>query len=111
VTYIVQAGDYLGKIALHYGTTVDAIRALNNLHPSDPIFPGQVLYIPAHGIVHPPIYVPRQTVNGYYHVRAGDTMFAIAHSFNVNIYDIAEANGILNLNSIFAGQALRIPGY
>lgn len=56
------------------------------------------------------VIVPRQTVNGYYTVQAGDNLFAIAADFGVNIYAIAEANGLLNLNHIFIGQALRIPG-
>lgn len=44
-----------------------------------------------------------------YYVQPGDTLFRIALRFNVNIYDIAEANHLLNLNRIYVGQALFIP--
>jgi LysM repeat protein len=43
-------------------------------------------------------------------VRYGDTMFRISALYGGNVYDLAEANGILNLNRIYAGQILRIPG-
>lgn len=116
VTYVVQAGDVLSTIAARFNTTVDAIRAYNNLRPADILFVGQVLYLPPTGgpVVTPPQPPPLTgyvTFNGFYRVRAGDTLFRIASAFNRNIYDIAEANGLLNLNSIFTGQALRIPGY
>ena len=110
-TYVVQAGDTLSEIALHYHTTVETIRRYNGITDNRRIYPGDVLLIPFHGtpIVNP--LPPRQTYHGVYTVRYGDTLFKIAAAFNVNVYDIAEANGILNLNSIFAGQHLHIPGY
>jgi LysM repeat protein len=111
-TYIVQAGDTLSAIGLRFNVTVESLRAFNNLRPSDAIYVGNVLIIPPTGgpVVTPPPTTPRTTVNGYYTVRAGDTLFAIASSFYVNVYDLAEVNGILNLNSIYAGQLLRVPG-
>ena len=45
----------------------------------------------------------------YYTVRFGDTLYRIALRFNSNVYTIAQANGILNINLIFAGQNLCIP--
>lgn len=44
-TYVVQPGDTLFRIALRYGTTVEALRAANGLC-SNLIVPGQVLRIP-----------------------------------------------------------------
>ncbi len=44
-TYIVQAGDNLFRIALRYGTSAEAIRAVNGLN-SNLISVGQVLRIP-----------------------------------------------------------------
>jgi LysM repeat protein len=109
--YVVQRGDTLSAIAVRFGVTLESIRALNSLRPGNVIYPGDVLILPPTGgpiVVQPT--TPRTTVNGYYTVRAGDTLFAIASSFGVNIYDLAEANGILNLNSIYSGQFLRVPG-
>jgi len=113
ITYVVQAGDTLSEIAAYFGVTVEGIRAYNNITNNRLIYAGDVLLIPPTGgpVVQPQPTYPRTTYNGYYTVRAGDTMFAIAASFRVNVYDLAEANGILNLNAIYVGQALYVPGY
>lgn len=109
-TYVVQRGDTLTQIAQRFSVTVQSIRALNSLRANDVLLIGDVLIIPPTGGQTGTPQTPRTTVNGYYTVRAGDTLFAIASSFGVNVYDLAEVNGILNLNSIYAGQLLRVPG-
>lgn len=53
-TYTVQPGDYLAAIARRLGTTVAAIVQLNGIANPNLIFPGQVLRIPAGGVVPPP---------------------------------------------------------
>ncbi|MBI3243002.1 MAG: LysM peptidoglycan-binding domain-containing protein [Chloroflexi bacterium] len=47
-TYVVQSGDTLFQISLHFGITVDALKAANGL-TTDAIFPGQLLKIPGLG--------------------------------------------------------------
>lgn len=44
-----------------------------------------------------------------YVVQRGDTLFRIARRFGVNLYALAAANGITNVNRIYAGQRLVIP--
>jgi LysM repeat protein len=44
-----------------------------------------------------------------YIVVAGDTLFKIALEFDVTVEDIAEANGIIDINSLEVGQELFIP--
>ncbi len=120
-TYTVQHGDTLRDIAIRYNTTVSDITAINNISSNAYIYPGQTLTLPRSGVTAPQRTVNtatttqrviyRQTVNGYYHVQHGDTMLVIAHAFGVDAWTIARANGIYNLNRIYAGQALRIPGY
>jgi LysM repeat protein len=107
--YVIQPGDYLGKIAAQFGTTWQAIAQINNLQNPRVIHVGNVLTIPGTGgpVVQPP---PPPTTGGAYVVQFGDTMYKIGARFAVNIWDIARANGILNLNRIFAGQVLAIPG-
>lgn len=130
-TYVVQPGDTLESVAAAFNVTVESLGALNGVQNNSQIFPGLVLFLPPTGGPQQQVsqpqqtttttaqaqttgatqtVVPRQTVNGFYSVRPGDTLFAIAADFGVNIYDIAEANGLLNLNHIFIGQHLRIPG-
>jgi spore germination protein len=67
--YTVQPGDTLWRIAQQFGTTVEAIVALNNITDPNRIFPGQVLMIPAAASPGPapPVVTPRYRaiVNGY----------------------------------------------
>lgn len=129
--YTVQPGDQLRFIAAAYGTTWQTIATLNNLSNANLIFTGQQLLIPNLGmggpvtpVVQQPVIVaptnPYQSVAmpvrpvltaGRYVVQPGDTMLAIAAAFNVNAFSIARANGIYNLNYIFAGQRLYVPGW
>jgi LysM repeat protein len=107
--YTIVRGDTLTSIAARFGTSIDAIVAVNDITRSSRLFVGQVLNIP--GRVPPaPQPQPQPIPPGrIYYVRYGDTMFRIAAMFNVNVYDLAERNRILNLNRIYAGQVLVIP--
>lgn len=129
VSYTVQSGDTLGKIAQEYCTSWKAIYDLNRdtigKNPNV-IVPGMVLTVPANciptdsGTGTPP---PAGTVVDkgpithatgiyqapYYTVAWGDTLSAIGQRFGVDWRLIAEANGI-NGTTIFAGQVLYIPG-
>ena len=53
IIYVVQPGDTLVGIASLYGTTVEAICALNELEDCELIFPGDELEIPGEGVVLP----------------------------------------------------------
>lgn len=126
--HTVDVGQDLRYIAALYGVTWQAIAARNALPNANYIQAGMRLVIPA---VNPPFgtggpnvtptpqpnppvvaapVVPRRTLNGYYTVQAGDNLFAVAADLGVNIYTIAQANGLLNLNAIYTGQRLLVPG-
>lgn len=119
-SYTVRQGDTATSIATHFGITVTQLVETNNLEAGGAyIYAGQVLVIPGTTVTVP---IPQQPApqpptpqplppanNQFYFVQRGDTMFRIARTFGVNIYDLAEANGILNLNRIYVGQRLRIP--
>jgi len=121
-SYTVQPGDRLIDIATRYNTTVEALQQTNGITNGNFITPGQVLMLPPTGgaVVAPNTRttttvtvqptITRTTVNGRYMVQSGDTLFAIARSFNTDVYSIASENGLLNLNRIFVGQSLIIPG-
>jgi LysM repeat protein len=54
-SYVVRSGDYLALIASEYGTTVNAILALNpQITNSSYLYPGEVLTIPAYGVTSVP---------------------------------------------------------
>jgi LysM repeat protein len=127
ITYTVQKGDTLGKIASQYCTTWKAIYDINRdtigTNPSL-IIPGMVLTVPANcnadsgSTTTPPsgeVYDrgPMTHATGvyyapYYTVAWGDTLFSIGMRFGVPWQDIATANGIQG-STIYAGQALLIP--
>jgi LysM repeat protein len=105
VYHTVRWGDSLSGIAVRYGTTVNAILAANpQIWNPNLIFAGQVLFIPTGGSGGQP------PVCRFYHtVVRGDTLFKISRWYGVNMWMIAQANHILNLNHIYAGQVLCIP--
>lgn len=98
VEYVVQPGDNLFRIALRFGTTVEAIKEANGL-TNDIIYVGQVLIIPTPGEV--------QGVTVYV-VQSGDTLFRIALRYGTTVEAIMEANGLSD-TTIYAGQELVIP--
>jgi hypothetical protein len=45
----------------------------------------------------------------WYHIASGDTLGNISHYYHVNIWTIARANSVRNINLIYTGQHLCIP--
>ncbi|KDN57889.1 MULTISPECIES: LysM peptidoglycan-binding domain-containing protein [unclassified Exiguobacterium] len=103
-TYTVKSGDTLYSIARAYGVTVSALAAVNNITNYNLISVGQVLVIPSTTITPPP------TTTVKYTVKSGDTLYKIATMYNTTVAKIAAANNITNVNSIYVGQVLVIPG-
>jgi LysM repeat protein len=112
-THVVQPGENLFRISLRYGVSIPALQAANGIANPNLIFVGQVLNIPS-GTAPLPIPVPGQPTvvpaTGSYTVQPGDTLSTIARRFGTTVAAIAQANGIVNVNLIFSGQVLRIPG-
>lgn len=52
----------------------------------------------------------RRSTNGSYKIQKGDTLSAIAKRYGTTVQAIAEANGIKDVNKIYAGDSLTIPG-
>ncbi len=97
--YIVVAGDTLYKIANKFNTTVDAIKALNNLS-NNTLSIGQSLKIPT-----------QENANDNYQtytVVKGDNLYSIAKKFNTTQDAIMKLNN-LSSNLLSIGQTLKIP--
>lgn len=104
-THIVQPGENLFRIALRYGTTVDAIAQANGITNPWFIYVGQVLTIPAGGNgTLPPGSGGRTHV-----VQPGETLYSIAVRYNTTVQALVVANGLASPNLIYVGQVLNVP--
>ena len=105
---VVQPGDTLSEIALHYGVSVEQLRALNAISNPNRIYAGQRLRVtgqaatladapsPSHPVVHL--------------VASGENLTGIARRYGSTIAAIAKTNGIANPSYLRTGQRLTIPG-
>lgn len=102
ITYTVQRGDNLSKIAKRYGTTVSSIVSLNPIIKNpNLIYPGWQLTIKTSN--------SSESSQTYYTVKSGDTLSKIAIRYNTSISSIVSLNpSIRNPNLIFSGQKLLI---
>ena len=98
-TYTVQKGDSLWSIAKKYNTTVEELKAANNLS-SNLLSVGQILKIPTVQEI-PGNYI-------VYTVQKGDTLYKIANEYNLTVDDLIEYNNLSSTN-LSIGQKLLIP--
>jgi LysM repeat protein len=111
--YQVEEGDNLWSIAQKFQVDLLVLITVNNLDPANPtIRVGDKLIIPAADTQLPtatplPTNISRGTKIEY-RVQLGDSLGAIANTFNSTVDDIKEVNKIENENSIFPGQVLII---
>ncbi|MDD2409757.1 MAG: LysM peptidoglycan-binding domain-containing protein [Bacilli bacterium] len=100
-SYTVKVGDTLYSIAKMFNTTVEAIKSINNL-TSNILSIGQKLIIPG---------LKQGTIEGgeTYTVKAGDTLYSIARTFNTTVEAIKSINNLTS-NILSIGQRLIIPG-
>ena len=101
LSYVVKSGDTLYAIASRYGTTVDAIKRLNNLS-GNTLSVGQVLKIPSSN--------NGGNTENYvsYVVKSGDTLYAIASRYGTTVDAIKNFNNLTS-NTLSIGQVLNIP--
>jgi LysM repeat protein len=96
ISYTVQKGDSLYKIANTYNISVNKLKELNNL-TSNLLSIGQILKIP----VSNEEYI-------IYTVQKGDNLYQIAKQYNTTTNEIKSLNNITS-NLLSIGQKLKIP--
>lgn len=106
--HYVRYGETLFSIGRLYGVNAYTICSVNGLGNCNYIWAGQSLWIP--GYVYPGPYPgPYPGCVAYHKVLHGQTLYGISRIYGVSAWAIASANGIYNLNLIYAGQRLCIP--
>lgn len=104
-SYTIGYGDTLWWIARRYNTTPEAIQAVNQgvITDINVIKAGQTIVIPGS--------ISGTGGQGNYIVQYGDTLYSLARRFNTTVAAIDAANAsITNVNLIYAGQTIVIPG-
>ena len=117
LTYTVQAGDTLWKIARKYNCSITEIMAANSDRIKNPnrIHAGWQLKIPQSGAPitggTPDAVLPENKKSGIYIVRQGDTLWAIARKCGCSVAEIVSLNRELIRNPalIHSGWKLKVP--
>jgi len=107
--HVVQPGENLFRIGLQYGLSWVTLAQYNGITNPNNIVVGQTIKIPCPGTTPPPPPTPPTDNVTYYTVQPGDNLYQIGLKFGVSWVEIAEANGLVNPNQIYAGQVLKIP--
>lgn len=112
VTYVVQKGDNLSKIASKYRTSVAAIMELNEMTKTS-INIGKKLKIPTNTNVATTSTAVKQNANKYenkvtHTVKSGDTLGGISIKYGVPLKTLMEQNGIQDARKIRIGKVLVI---
>ena len=101
--HIVQQGETLFSVARRYGSTVDAITHANGIPDPRQIYAGQRLVVPGSKTdISVESTVP-------YLVQAGNTLPSIARHYHTTWQTLAQINGLLSPNVIYAGQVIQVP--
>ena len=99
--HVVQRGENLYRIAMQYGTTVEAIAEANGITDPRYIAVGQRLLIPNVQLNAPGAVMTHM-------VEPGDSLETLAYAYHTTVDRLAEANSITNPALIFAGEDLTV---
>ena len=119
-SYTIVAGDTLYSLARRFGTTVEAITAVNPGIIPEMLRIGQVICIPGAGTPMPvptPMPMPTPTPmpttcppgSSTYMVQAGDTYYSIARRYGLTAAELMAANPTVPANGLMIGMQLCVP--
>ena len=103
VIHVVKSGEYLGKIASKYNTTINKLMIWNNLSKTN-LKIGQKLVVYK-------LDIPKKSLkkSSNYIVKPGDTLWGIAQLFQgISVVDIKKLNNITS-NTLKPGTTIKIP--
>ena len=106
IIYTVQRGNTLSQIARAYNVSIEHIVELNNIENPNLIYPGQKLRITESNVTE--LAPVDNTIQVYYVVKQGDTLYGIARKFGITLNEILQYNAIQNPNLIYPGQTIKI---
>ena len=118
-TYVVRAGDSWWKIANDHHMDMNALAQLNGKTINAVIYPGEVLRVADSGKgstvtnkVQKPVPSANHNQNnsGSYVVKSGDSWWAIANRYGMNMYTLAQLNGKSIYSTIYPGEVLKVNG-
>jgi len=99
--YIVEPGDTLSGIARRFGTTVEAMVALNGIDDPSKLFPGAELTIPGFEDV--------EGVLTLQEVGFGDDLNSLSLRYNLSMDALARLNRLVRPDRLYVGQSLIVP--
>ena len=109
VTYKVQAGDTLWKIANRHGMRVENLLAANNMGDANKLIIGQKLNIaPTTSVVAQVADSTKVADDKWYVVRAGDSLYGIGRKFENSVDELLRWNQLANADNLQVGQKLRL---
>lgn len=121
-TYVVQNGDSLSVIAKRHGVSTRQLADLNGIKDPSKVRVGQKLIIP--GLAGAPATeskpqpaIPRPaaapaaplTAAGEYTIQNGDMLSKVAKKYGVTTRQLAELNGLQDVNRVRVGQKIKVP--
>lgn len=104
IIHTIEKGDTLYSLSKKYNTPIDSILKKNKISDPSKIKIGQKIIIPVKN-------EEKKDTDSYitYIIQKGDTLFALAKKFGINLSQILKLNGINDKTPLKIGQILKIP--
>ncbi|WP_352337511.1 LysM peptidoglycan-binding domain-containing protein [Psychrobacter sp. 16-MNA-CIBAN-0192] len=95
--HLVESGETLSSIAIHYNVSQTALIDTNGLKVTD-IMAGQLLQIPS-----------KESAHNLHKVEIGDSLTGLSKKYNVDLVELARVNKLTPQSGLLIGSTLIIP--